>query len=162
LADDADRLDAAAAWWRLFHGRLRPDERVEMPVLSGSMVPILPVGATLVITGVRGDTCRVGDVVVFRDADRLVAHRLLWGWPPGRARFFLQAGDGVSPVGWISTGSILGLVTAVRHLDGATRDLRLPEACREGRRLARRRLRRAATTSWQGPLRKGRAWLLRR
>jgi len=162
LADAADRLDAAAAWWRLFHGRLAPDERVDMPMLSGSMAPVLPVGSTLIIAGAHGEVCRVGDVVVFRDDDRLVAHRLLWGWPPGRARAFLQAGDGVSPVGWISTRAVLGLVVAVRGPDQSTRDLRSPEARREGCRLARRRLRRLVTAPWLGPLRKGKAWLLRR
>jgi hypothetical protein len=162
LADAADRLDAAAAWWRLFHGRLTPDERVEMPMLSGSMSPLLPVGAILIITAVQGDACRAGDVVVFRDGERLVAHRLLLGWPPGRARHFLQAGDGVSPLGWIAAGSILGMVTAVRRTDQSTRDLRLPDARREGVRLARLRLRRFVSAPWQGPLRKGTAWLLRR
>ncbi len=162
MADAADRLDAAAAWWRLFHGRLAPDERVEMPMLSGSMAPILPVGSTLIIAGVRGDACRMGDVVVFREQDRLVAHRLLLGLPCGRARVFLQAGDGVSPLGWVAPGSILGLVVAVRDADQSTRDLRRPEARREGVRLARRRLRRLVTSPWSSPLRKAKAWLLRR
>ncbi len=162
MADAADRLDAAAAWWRLFHGRLSPDERIEMPMLSGSMAPILPVGSTLIIAGVRGEECRPGDVIVYRDEGVLVAHRLLWGWPPGRARRFLQAGDGISAAGWIDAKGILGLVVAVRQTGSSTRDLRSAEASREGRRLARRRLRRLVTAPCLGPLRKGRAWLLRR
>jgi hypothetical protein len=141
---------------------LTPDDRVEMPMMSGSMTPILPVGATLIITGVRPGACRTGDIVVFHDGERLIAHRLLLGWPPGRARVFLQAGDGVSALGWIAARSILGLVTAVRGPDQLPRDLRLPEARREGARLARRRLRRIVSEPWLEPLRKGRAWLLRR
>lgn len=162
MADDADRLDAAAGWWRLFNGRLAPDQRVEMPMLTGSMSPLLPVGSTLVIAGASGDACRTGDVVVYRDGERLVAHRLLLGWPPGRARIFLQAGDGVSPVAWIATAAILGLVIAVRLVDQTTRDLRQPVAQLEGRRLARRRLRNLIWAPWRGPLERGRAWLRRR
>jgi len=162
LADDADRLDAAAAWWRLFHGRLKPGEQVEMPMLTGSMLPLLPVGSMLIIAGVGNGEFQAGDVVVFRHKERLVAHRLLLGWPPGRARRFLQAGDGVSPLGWIPAGSILGMVVAVRHADQCTCDLRLPEARREGVQMARRRLRRWVFAPWQGPLRRGKAWLLRR
>jgi hypothetical protein len=162
LADAADRLDAAAAWWRLSQGRLTPDDRVEMPMMSGSMTPILPVGSALIIAGIRRGECRTGDIVVFHDGERLIAHRLLLGWPPGRARLFLQAGDGVSPVGWIAARSILGLVTAVRDPDQPARDLRLPETRREGVRIARRRLRRLLGLRWPGPLRKVQAWLLRR
>jgi hypothetical protein len=158
LADSADRLDAAANWWRLFHDRLASDERVELPMLTGSMAPNLPVGSTLIIASVRGETCRVGDVVVFRDGERLVAHRLLWGWPPGRPRRFLQAGDGISPLGWVAATAVLGIVVAIRDTDQTTRDLRLPRARREGVRLAQRRLRGMFLT----PLRKGKTWLFRR
>jgi hypothetical protein len=151
VADSADRLDTAANWWRLFQGRLAPEERVEVPVLTGSMAPCLPVGSTLIVAPARGGTCRVGDVVVFRDGDRLVAHRLLWSWPPGRPRRYLQAGDGISRLGWVAATAILGLVVAVRDADRSTRDLRSPEARREGIRSAHRRLRRAVLA----PLRKG-------
>jgi hypothetical protein len=158
----ADRLDAAAGWWRLFNGRLALDQRVEMPMLTGSMAPLLPVGSILVIAGADKDACHTGDVVVYRDGERLVAHRLLLGWPPGRARIFLQAGDGISPLGWVAVKDILGLVVAVRIADETTVDLRQPGALRDGRRLAHRRLRNLVLAPWLGPLRKGRAWLRRR
>lgn len=114
-----------------------------MPMLSGSMSPYLPVGSTLIIASAAGHAVRTGDVVIFRDGERLIAHRVIWGWPPRQPRQFLQAGDGVSRVSWVPARGILGLVVGVRLPDGTARDLRDPAAKRTGARLARRRLLRA-------------------
>jgi len=50
------------------------------PVLSGSMVPLLPVGGVVVTERVPMSSVRVGDVVVFHRPDRpaeLVVHRIV-------------------------------------------------------------------------------------
>jgi signal peptidase I len=50
------------------------------PVLSGSMVPLLPVGGVVVTERVPISSLRVGDVVVFHRPDRpaeLVVHRIV-------------------------------------------------------------------------------------
>ena len=39
--------DGLSGWYALLRGRLRPGEPVELPVLSGSMAPLLPIGSRL-------------------------------------------------------------------------------------------------------------------
>ena len=143
MGEANQRAAAAAGWWQLFHRRLAVDQQVALPMLSGSMAPDMPVGATLHIAGVTADVCRPGDVVVFRQDDKLVAHRLLAGLPAGGNGGFLQAGDVPARLGWVSAARIAGLVIAITGPDGGTRDLRTPAGRREAERLARRGLARA-------------------
>lgn len=148
--------DQAADQWRLLQGKLAPGETVRLPVRSGSMVPCLPVGAEIEIAAAAGEDCRVGDIVVFRRGDRLIAHRLLFGWghqPGGR---FLERGDGVSALGVLRARDILGLAVAVHHPDGRQQRLDTPAALVEGLRQARRSLARWARDCLTAPLRKAR------
>ena len=165
MATGSEPADDTSPWWRLASGRLAPDERIELPMLSGSMAPVLPVGATLLIGGLPpagGSKCRTGDVAVFRDGDRLVAHRLLLEVPPIRPLVFLQAGDGISRAGWVRATALAGLVVAVRTQAGEPCDLRTPAARRQGRQLARRRLRRLLSEPLRRLARKGISWLTHR
>jgi len=120
--------------WRLMHGGLAPGETVRLPVRSGSMLPCLPVGADIEIVPAAGPECRVGDVVVYRRGERLVAHRLLFGWGHAPGGWFLERGDGVSTAGVIRAGRILGKVVAVHLPTGEVRPLDGPERLRLARR----------------------------
>jgi hypothetical protein len=125
----------------LLHGRLAPDARVELPVLSGSMRPLLPIGARLEIAGAGWHGREPGEIIVFRGAGTLTAHRLLLAAPlPGRPLLY-QKGDALPSGAWIGAGRVVGVVTAVTAADGARLALDTPEARREGRVLARRYLR---------------------
>jgi len=161
LCDDQSRADQAADQWRLLRGEVPAGETVRLTVRSGSMLPAIPVGAELEIAPVEGRLCRVGDVVVFRQGDRLVAHRLLFGWGEGAGAWFLQRGDGVSPLGAIRARTILGRVVAVRRPGGETVRLAAPEARLEALRLARRSLARIVLIILVTPARKVKGWLQR-
>lgn len=53
---------------------------------------------------------RVGDVVVFKAGDRLVAHRLVARLPGPFRRWGLQVGDGHQLGGWIDLNRVVGVV----------------------------------------------------
>jgi hypothetical protein len=159
--DRADRLDEAADQWRLLHGGLAAGETVLLTVRSGSMLPCLPVGAKIEIAAVDGRECRVGDVVVFRRGDRLIAHRLLFGWGHEPGSWFLERGDGVSPAGLIRARTILGKVVALHRADGRQQRLDCSDALTDNLRRARRSLRQYLLAGATAPLRKARQWLRR-
>jgi hypothetical protein len=135
--------DALQAQWQLVRRRLAPGERVVLPMRTGSMTPLIPAGSEIEIAGLR-DAARLdmGDVVVFRRGERLVAHRLLFGWGLGDQRWFVERGDGTSPVGRIRAHDVLGIVVAVQRPDGEREDLTTAVARRRGRAAVRRSLRR--------------------
>ncbi|MCP4291035.1 MAG: hypothetical protein GY780_04265 [bacterium] len=86
---------------------------IQLPVLSGSMLPDFPVGSTLHIKKTEGNRCHPGDVIVYRDNDRLVAHRLLLRVGLGSRLFFFEKGDTNDRGRWIPSTWIKGLVTSV-------------------------------------------------
>ena len=161
MRDDRPPDDEATGQWRLVHGDLEPGESVFLTVQSGSMLPSMPVGSRIEVGVVAGNAYRVGDVVVFRRGDRLVAHRLLFGWTAGPGGWFLQRGDGVSPAGFLRPGAILGQVRAVHGTDGTVLGLMGIEAEWQARCAVRRSLARFVLSLLTAPARKAKRWLTR-
>ena len=161
MNDEHPRIDEAAGQWRLVQGDLAPGETVLLTVKSGSMLPLLPVGARIEVAHVAGSRCRVGDVVVFRQDDRLVVHRLIFGSGDAPLGWFLQRGDGYSPAGFLRTGSILGRVVAVHAAEGGVRRLTGGNERWQARREARGSLDRYVYSLLAAPARKVRRWLKR-
>lgn len=137
--------------WLLARRQLAPGTRVMLPMQTGSMAPLLPVGAEIEID-VLADTGRleIGDIVVFARGSRLVAHRLLLCWGLGADRWFLERGDGVGAPGRVAARDVLGLVVAVHTADDGRHDLRTPRAHRMARRAVRGSLRRLLSDLWRG------------
>jgi len=102
------------AWLALTRQVPPPAEPVRLPMLSGSMMPAIPVGHILLIELCSADSCRVGDVVVYQDCERLVAHRLL---SAGLIPWWLEKGD-ANPTGrWRHKSRILGRVVTAAAPD---------------------------------------------
>jgi hypothetical protein len=158
LLDPRSRIDQATDQWRLLHRKLLPGERVRLTVRSGSMLPLLPIGAEIAVAATSGDRCRAGHVVVFRRGDLLVAHRLLYGWGRGACGWFLERGDGVSPIGFIRARSILGLVVEVMDPGGRRQRLDEPMVMSAGLRKARRNMARFLLEKMKAPARKAMRW----
>lgn len=127
-------------WHRLNAGLLDPGERVVVPMLTGSMAPLIPAGSRIEVVAPQADQLDVGQVVVFKQGDRLVAHRLLFGCPLPAPGWFLQRGDGVSQAGLVKVSDIVGLVVAVHLEHGQRHDLTTAEARHQALRTARRTL----------------------
>ena len=91
---------------------------ITLPVLSGSMLPEIPVQSVIYIEKTEANHCQPGDVVVYRDGDRLVAHRLLWRLGRGSSMLIFEKGDTNHRGSWIRGHQIVGLVLAVDLKDG--------------------------------------------
>ncbi len=89
------------------------NDLITLPVLSGSMLPQMPVNSIIHIKRMSIHGCKTGHVVVYREGDRLVAHRLLWSFGLGSAQFCFEKGDANKRGGWIRGHQVLGLVVAV-------------------------------------------------
>jgi hypothetical protein len=101
------RLDA---WLALTGQTATPTEPVELPLLTGSMLPKIPVGAVLRIGAAPATDCRAGDVVIFLEGDRLLAHRVLLVVKVGPWHWLLEKGDGNATGQWRRHNTVRGRV----------------------------------------------------
>ncbi|MBU8871172.1 MAG: hypothetical protein KOO60_09960 [Gemmatimonadales bacterium] len=101
--------------WLALTGKGSPHRGpVQLPVLSGSMLPAIPPEAILEIELAASYDYRIGDVVVFQDnADRLTAHRVLACLKIGPFGWVLQKGDNNDLGHWIRKSRVRGLVSRV-------------------------------------------------
>lgn len=84
-----------------------------LPVLSGSMAPLMRRGDMVRFEPVESEKVRIGDIVAFHRADRLTAHRVIeFDKRLGKLR---QMGDFQFPSDWIESASVLGRVRALRR-----------------------------------------------
>lgn len=115
----AQKLDA---WLALTREGLQPGQMVSLPVLSGSMLPDLPLGALLEIEPVLPRDCRYGDVIIFQEGPegqrRLIAHRIIGRLGFGSRLLFLQKGDANAFGHWASSSRVCGRVRRVIPSDG--------------------------------------------
>ena len=89
-----------------------------LPVLSGSMRPYLRAGGQIRIDCAAADRARPGDIIVFHEAGRLIAHRLLLRLRLGRRRYLYQRGDAAGIGHWVREKQVLGVVTTSTDVDG--------------------------------------------
>jgi hypothetical protein len=117
------RLDA----WLALTGQIAaPAGPVDLPLLTGSMVPAIPVGATLRIAAATGADCQPGDVAVFLAEERLLAHRVLLVLQAGPWHWLLEKGDANALGQWRRAdtvrGRVLGFAIADESVHGDPAD----------------------------------------
>ncbi len=138
------------SWRALLTGDLAAGQRVVLPVLSGSMMPLLPPGSEVEISASDGRGLAPGQVAVFRDGKGLTAHRVLLALPwPGGALLY-QKGDANPQGGWVRHGRVVGVVVSVTRPDGTRLDLDTGQARRDARQ--------ALWRSWRRDLRERLRW----
>lgn len=100
---------------------------IRLPVFTGSMLPGIPVNSIIQIEKTEARYCRRGDVVVYRDKERLVVHRLLLrlGW--GSTLLFYEKGDSNPRGGWIKGSQIRGRVLTVEFPDESSTETCTPD-----------------------------------
>jgi len=119
---------------------------VRLPMLTGSMHPVLPRGCTLLIapfrhgaaTGAdrpasRDAVVATGAVVVFARDGRLVAHRVLRRGRRDGQPWVLEMGDANRRGAWRPLGEAVGVVVGAEAADGAR--LPSPDSRARARRL---------------------------
>ena len=120
----APENDIRLDWLDLRCGNLEPGKQVRMPMLSGSMMPLIAPGCEILIESIDWKNCRQGDVVVFSDNENLVAHRLLLRVPLGPNSLIYQKGDFNEFGSWIKASQVVGRVVIcfgqdVKNVDSA-------------------------------------------
>ena len=83
-----------------------------LPVLSGSMMPLLRTGDEVLVQSVNPDNIRPGDIIVFKDQDKLIVHRVIRRYKNGSPTF-LQKGDCTTAAEIIRSEDVIGKVIAV-------------------------------------------------
>ncbi len=87
-------------------------------MLSGSMGPPFVCGNTIRIRPISWNRILRGDIIVFKENRRLIAHRMLARISLGRFQLAYQKGDAISLGKWIPARYILGVVTAAWDRSG--------------------------------------------
>jgi signal peptidase I len=98
------------SWLKLLENGLDPDEEIELPVLSGSMLPVMIPGKNIKIKNIPLKNLRTGDIIVFRKNKILTGHRILFKIRIFSYWFFYQKGDRNRFGGWIRENDIVGIV----------------------------------------------------
>ena len=85
-----------------------------LPVLSGSMLPLFHVGDKVLVQLVEPDNIKIGIIVVFKNQDKLIFHRIIRKFNNNNRLSFLQKGDNSTNAEIINSEDIIGKVIAVR------------------------------------------------
>ncbi|PXF61402.1 MAG: signal peptidase I [Candidatus Methanogaster sp.] len=84
-----------------------------LPVLSGSMIPLLQIGDDVLVQSVSPNSIRPGNIIVFKSRDKLIVHRVIRRYDNGSPAF-LQKGDSTTTAEIIRGEDVIGKVIAVR------------------------------------------------
>ena len=98
------------ALWADLHHRKR---ELWLPVLSGSMLPLLNIGDNVLVQSIEPSKIRFGDVIVFKDLDKFIVHRVIKTYKNERISF-LQKGDNSTAAIIVSGENLIGMVNFVR------------------------------------------------
>ena len=117
-----EHIEAAAihrhGWIEAASGFLPPGRSIILQILSGSMGSHLPPSGTIQVLGCAWRETVAGDIIVFREGFRLVAHRQLFRLSVGTHAVVYQKGD-ANPLGGFVVGKqIIGVVTEARDARG--------------------------------------------
>jgi signal peptidase I len=107
-----------AGWLDLLKGLVPHGAVVELPVLSGSMAPLIMPGSRVHIRSCRSNEIRRGDIIVFKEGNSLTIHRLLVRMPLYSGSLLYQKGDANQFGKWIRSSLVVGVVDSVRDISG--------------------------------------------
>lgn len=100
-----------SGWVDLINGKNRKEKYFELPVLSGSMMPVLVPGKNIRIKRrIQHSEIQTGDIIVFKNDNTLTAHRVLIKLSVAGKAFMYQKGDMNRFGYWITDKKIVGYV----------------------------------------------------
>ena len=115
LVSERTKLDEL--WYELY----RRNGGMWLTVLSGSMAPLMEIGDGILTRRIEPHRVRFGDIIVFEEANRLVAHRVIGKRGTDHHILFLQKGDANTHTTSISATRVIGKVVCIRKDDGYIR-----------------------------------------
>ncbi len=108
-------------WKEIFYKR----KKAWLRVSSGSMAPLINEDARILVSPLEDKKIKFGDVVLFTDGDKLIAHRVLSILSDKNK--FLQCGDYACSPSFISVDNIIGVVQKVK-IDNSAREINFNSA----------------------------------
>ncbi|MDY6968457.1 MAG: hypothetical protein SVR08_07375 [Spirochaetota bacterium] len=127
-------------WFDLIHDKLYNGDVIELPVLSGSMMPLLIPRKKIKIMSISWRDVQIGDIIVFKHEKILTAHRLLFKIILFNRSFFYQKGDVNRFGNWINKDQIVGKVIFTQDNSDKFVDLTTPDKKRRAKREAVKQL----------------------
>lgn len=88
-----------------------------LPVLTGSMSPLIHAGDQVLVARIIPEKVCTGDIVVFRRGDYIIVHRALRKRETARGIRFKEKGDGTYSSRSFFADDLIGKVIAVRRGD---------------------------------------------
>ncbi len=85
-----------------------------MPVLTGSMAPLIRPGDEVLVANVPPAMIGRGDIIVFRRNNDLIVHRVAKKWQEGQEIRFREQGDASHVFGTVLAAQVVGRVAMVR------------------------------------------------
>ncbi len=82
-------------------------------IRGNSMLPLLRDGQSVTVDTSMARGVRAGDIILFLNADRLVAHRVLAVRSAGGGRRYIEKGDNQLVFGIVNHEDLLGTITAI-------------------------------------------------
>lgn len=126
------------------------NQSIDIPITGGSMGAALPNGSIARIRLSDGSTCKLGDVVVFRLDEKLVAHRVIHI----RAPFLVTRGDArVAPDPPIPFSRVLGRMIEPPSMVARSWRARVADVFAMGSTIALLRVSPSLATRWTRLLR---------
>lgn len=97
----------SALWEDLYNKK----QKLWLNILSGSMMPLLQTSDKVLVHTVKPAEIRVGDIIVFKNSDKLIVHRVIRSY---NSSSFLQKGDNTTTAEIVSSKDVIGKVIAIR------------------------------------------------
>jgi len=88
-----------------------------LTVLSGSMAPMIQVGDRVLVKQTAPQNIRFGDVIVFKEADMLIIHRVISKQVADQHVIFMQKGDSNISATYVFSESVIGKVAYIKKED---------------------------------------------
>lgn len=110
-SENLKQSETIISLWADLH---RQKQKLWLPVLSGSMLPMLCIGDRVLVQTVEPGNIRFSDIIVFKSADKLVVHRIIKKYSSD-GKSFLQKGDNARVADIVRGENIIGRVTAVNR-----------------------------------------------
>jgi hypothetical protein len=129
-----------SVWLNLLDGTFSDEEIIELPVLTGSMMPLIIPGKKIRIKCFKEPVVSIGDIIVYREGKEITSHRLIAKIPLFKKTYLYQKGDSVRFGCWINKEQVVGVVDSVQDRSDNYISLVTPDMKNEGRDLAIRQL----------------------
>ena len=108
-----DTLQLQDLWHKLY----TKNGKAWLTVSSGSMAPMIQVGDKVLVKQTAPQHIRFGDIIVFKEAGKLITHRVIGKQVSDRHVIFMQKGDSNTSATYVLSENVIGKVVCIGKED---------------------------------------------